>query len=188
MNKRLVTLCTMIALGLMLVGGVSAAGSSTMLMATLTGANELDDQGNRNKGDLDGTGTAMVTLYADRGEIAFELKVSNITLPAAAAHIHRGTADVNGDVVVPFTAPDANGVARGTATADAALIREIAANPAGFYVNVHNKDYPAGAVRGQLAAQGLPSTGASDTRLLLLLGGALVALVAGVGMRRVMRA
>lgn len=182
MNKRLVTLCMMIALGLMLVGGVSAAGSGTMLMASLTGEAQVGP------GDEDGAGTAMVTLYADRGEIAFELNVSKITLPAAAAHIHRGAAGANGPVVVPFTAPDANGVARGTVTADAALIREIVANPAGFYVNVHTSDYPDGAIRGQLAAQGLPGTGLSESMPVLLLGGALVALLAGFATRRAVRA
>jgi LPXTG-motif cell wall-anchored protein len=52
---------------------------------------------------------------------------------------------------------------------------------------VHNADYPAGAVRGQLAYQALPDTGVSES-MPMLLGGALVALLAGVGMRRTVRA
>ncbi|HUF02221.1 MAG TPA: CHRD domain-containing protein [Gaiellaceae bacterium] len=31
-----------------------------------------------------------------------------------------------------------------------ALAQEILANPSEFYVNVHNADYPGGAIRGQL--------------------------------------
>ena len=184
MNKRLVTLYTMIALGLMLVGGVSAAGSGTMLMATLTGAAQVEAAG-----DPDGSGTAMVTLNTDTGEVSFDLSYANVKLPTAAAHIHRGAAGVAGPVVVPFYAEpkDTNRVS-GKVTADVALVKEIAANPAGFYVNVHNADYPKGAIRGQLAAQGLPSTGASESMPLLVLSGALVALLAGVGMRRVVRA
>lgn len=30
------------------------------------------------------------------------------------------------------------------------LVRDILANPAGFYVNVHNAEFPNGTVRGQL--------------------------------------
>jgi hypothetical protein len=31
-----------------------------------------------------------------------------------------------------------------------ALVADIAANPSEYYVNVHNKPYPAGEIRGQL--------------------------------------
>jgi hypothetical protein len=34
--------------------------------------------------------------------------------------------------------------------ADPELVADIAANPSEYYVNVHNKPYPAGAIRGQL--------------------------------------
>jgi hypothetical protein len=39
----------------------------------------------------------------------------------------------------------------GCTTADPNLVAEIVANPAAFYVNVHNTDYPPGAVRDQLS-------------------------------------
>ena len=197
MTKRFATLCTMIALGLMVVGGVSAApqrmptaqqgsGPSATLMATLTGAAQVEASG-----DPDGSGTAMVTLDTNSGEVYFDLKFANITLPTLQAHIHRGAAGVAGPVVIPFygqaAAPDGN-QARGRVTADLALIQEIVANPAGFYVNVHTSDYPKGAIRGQLAFMPMPDTGASDNMPLLLVTGALVALLAGVGMRRVVRA
>jgi hypothetical protein len=35
-------------------------------------------------------------------------------------------------------------------TADRELLKAIASDPEDYYVNVHNADYPAGAVRGQL--------------------------------------
>ena len=38
-------------------------------------------------------------------------------------------------------------------TADGALINRIIADPASFYVNVHTAEFPAGAVRGQVAAR-----------------------------------
>ena len=69
--------------------------------------------------------------------------------PAAAAHIHRAPAGVNGPVVVPLSAPT-DGFASGCAEADAELIQEIRQMPEAFYVNVHNAEFPGGAVRGQL--------------------------------------
>jgi hypothetical protein len=34
---------------------------------------------------------------------------------------------------------------------DPGLIKAIRQNPSAYYVNVHNADFPAGAVRGQLS-------------------------------------
>lgn len=106
--------------------------------------------------DLKGTsepnakGTAVVRLRRDDGLACYRLHVENVTLPTVAAHIHRGGASVNGPVVVTFTAPGADGGSSGCATAPASLIDEIVGNPAGFYVNVHTKEHPAGAIRTQL--------------------------------------
>ena len=52
---------------------------------------------------------------------------------------------------------------------DPALYDQIAANPAGFYVNVHTGQFPNGAMRGQLATAapaplGARSIGASYYR------------------------
>jgi hypothetical protein len=96
------------------------------------------------------TGTAVIRIRKDAGLVCYRLHVEKVTLPTVAAHIHRGAAGANGPVVVPFTAPGADGNASGCATADPALIDEIIGNPAGFYVNVHTKEHPAGAVRAQL--------------------------------------
>jgi hypothetical protein len=52
--------------------------------------------------------------------------------------------------VVPFTTP-ASGSSSGCATVAPELFNEIAANPGNFYVNVHNAEFPGGAVRGQLS-------------------------------------
>src|SRR5439155_317477 len=100
-------------------------------------------------GDPVGTGTATVRLRAGQGQLCYQIAAKNLPA-AAAAHIHRGAAGTNGPVVVPFNAPGADGNSSGCATADAALIDEIIGNPAGFYVNVHTKEHPAGAIRAQL--------------------------------------
>jgi hypothetical protein len=112
------------------------------LSATLLGANEVPGPG-----DPDGNGSAVVTLNPGQEEVCFDITVADVE-PIAAAHIHRGTADVPGPIVVNFDVPN-NGLS-GCVSADRALIKEIMQDPSAFYVNVHNADFPAGALRGQL--------------------------------------
>ena len=125
---------------------------TALLRARSNGHNELDEDGNRGAGDPDGSGTAHVRLTIDPPELCVRLRVRNIGLPAAAAHIHEGTADVSGPVVISLPVPDGDGRAQDCVTegVTSELLAEIAADPAGYYVNVHNATFPAGAVRGQL--------------------------------------
>ena len=119
--------------------GTSAASLGTVYAFDLKGSSEPN-----------ATGTAVVRIRKDAGQVCYRLHAENVTLPTVAAHIHRGAAGTNGPVVVPFTAPGADGNSSGCAPAAATLIDEILGNPAGFYVNVHTKEHPAGAIRGQL--------------------------------------
>jgi len=104
----------------------------------------------RGTSEPNASGTAVLRIRKDAGLICYRLRVANVTLPTAAAHIHKGAAGVNGPVVVPLNAPGADGTSSGCATAAAPLIADILANPAGYYVNVHTKEHPAGAIRAQL--------------------------------------
>ena len=96
------------------------------------------------------TGTAVVRIRQDDGLVCYRLHAANVTLPTIAAHIHHGAAGVNGPVVVPFTAPAADGNSSGCTQSTAAITGDIVANPAGYYVNVHTKEHPGGAIRSQL--------------------------------------
>jgi hypothetical protein len=114
------------------------------LTTTLTGAAEVPGPG-----DPDGSGLAKITLNQGQGEVCYELAVEGIA-PATAAHIHVGPADVAGPVVVALS-PPTTGSSSGCANVDPALIKAIRKNPSAYYVNVHNADLPAGALRGQLS-------------------------------------
>ena len=114
------------------------------LTATLTGAAEVPGPG-----DPDGSGTAVITLNQGQKEVCFELAVANIAA-ATLAHIHEGSPTAAGPVVVTLT-PPTEGSSKGCVTAADELIKRIRQSPENFYVNVHNADFPDGAVRGQLS-------------------------------------
>jgi hypothetical protein len=117
------------------------------LVAVLTGAAEAPGPG-----DPDGSGFALITLNVGRAEVCFFLAVQDIA-PATAAHIHVAPVGVPGPVVVPL-APPTQGTSSGCTSADRHLVQAILLDPASYYVNVHNAEYPAGAIRGQLSLPG----------------------------------
>jgi hypothetical protein len=149
-KKRVLIAAALVAVGVMAIGGVAAAG--TMLEATLTGAAEVDGAGNPNQGDPDGTGEATLNLMPRQERVCYTLTVSNIK-PATAAHIHKAPAGQNGPIVRELMAPS-DGSSEGCVRLSRTKIRMIQNNPAGYYVNVHNRPFPNGAVRGQLSPAG----------------------------------
>jgi hypothetical protein len=133
--------------GLMLAAvGMATSGSAggRPLSATMTGPEEVPP------GDPDGTGSAAFTFNPGRGRVCFELDVADIA-PATAAHIHVGPPGVAGPIVVPLTAPTDGSSSGCVNDVDPGLIDAIKKNPGGYYVNVHNAEFPAGAIRGQLS-------------------------------------
>jgi hypothetical protein len=98
--------------------------------------------------DPDGLGHALIRLKPATSQVCWRLWARRIA-PATASHIHRGARGVNGPIVVPLT-PPTTGRSAGCVAADPALIDEIRLHPGRFYVNVHNADFPGGAIRGQL--------------------------------------
>lgn len=138
-----------LALGIALAPlGLTPAAAATSnphsaKVAFLNGAKEVAP------GDEDGRGLAVVRVDAEAGEVCYLLMASRLDGSVVAAHIHKAPAGVNGPVVVPLT-PPADGVVHACAAVDPVLANDIAANAAGYYVNVHTTAFPAGAVRGQL--------------------------------------
>lgn len=161
MSSRLARLSLLVSFVVMLLA-LSASpvlGAETTLVAELSGSEEVPGPG-----DPEGSGFSEITVDPDAGTVCYFIDVdtASVVLPATAAHIHRAAVGVAGPIVVTLTPPDASGSADGCVDADAALLQSIVDDPAGFYVNVHNADYPDGAVRGQLAAP-LPQLFASLT-------------------------
>lgn len=120
-------------------------------------------------GDPDGSGLAKLWIDDVALTIDWDITVLNVD-PIAAAHIHNAPAGASGPVRVDFS-----GQLIGTSLFDADLAG-VLANPANWYVNVHNPAFPAGAVRGQLP--GIVPEAST------WLGGAALAAVAGFGLWR----
>jgi hypothetical protein len=145
------TLVSSLILSLALAGSVMAGDRS--FSATLTDEAELDG------GDANAAASGSFAMTLDYGHrtICYTLSWANLSAGAAAAHIHVGTADVNGGIVVPLSVqspPVASGSTSDCISADRALLHAIVKDPAGYYVNVHTSANPGGAVRGQLAETG----------------------------------
>jgi len=125
----------------------TATAQVVSFRAVLTGANEAPSVA-----DPDGLGIGLFTLDPSTGTVTANFCVFNIN-PPVASHIHRGGSNFAGGIVIPFNFPFVNGCSSGSTTGVAtSLMSEIIANPAGFYANVHNADFPGGAIRGQLTA------------------------------------
>lgn len=123
--------------------GAFAKPASGTYHASLSGAAEVPGPG-----DPDGRGAAHISMKP--GKLCYEIRDLNGIATATAAHIHRGASGVSGPPVVMLDTPPA-GNSKACADVTDEVAAEIKANPAGFYINVHNAEYPAGAVRGQLA-------------------------------------
>jgi hypothetical protein len=116
----------------------------TPLVATLIGAAERPEPG-----DQDGVGSAAIMIDSAQGTVCYALHVANIE-PAIAAHIHQGGIDTAGPIVIHLNPPTGGNASDCIEGVDPELLARIMQDPRAFYVNVHNAEFPDGAVRGQL--------------------------------------
>ena len=141
-KKTMLVAAALALIGILTFGGAALAG--TMLTASLSGTNEFPGPG-----DSDGSGTADLNLIPKKERICYTLTVEKIE-PATMAHIHKGASTEAGPIVKGLKAPT-DGDSQGCVRLARAKIMKIKNNPSGYYVNVHNGDFPNGAVRGQLS-------------------------------------
>jgi len=128
-------------LAVLVAAHVALAGGAPRV-TTLSGAEEVPPA------DPDGSGFATIVLDHGQETVCWAISFANITAPFAA-HIHVAPAGVNGPIVVPL-----NPIISGCTAVDRDLIKAIIQDPELYYVNVHNADFPGGAIRGQLSNPG----------------------------------
>jgi hypothetical protein len=143
--RRLLVVVSLAAAGVLAFAanvGADADPTQFTYHAGMSGAQEAPGPGDQN-----GSGQAIITVDTVTGQICFDLVVRNIE-PATLAHIHEAERGSPGPIRVHLTAPT-SGSSSGCVT-DLTQAQAIADDPSAYYVNVHNSDFPNGAVRGQL--------------------------------------
>jgi hypothetical protein len=154
-NVRVITAFAAGCLAALAVGvaiGAQSETSQNQLRAgfgVLRGAQEIGTDGEPGAGDRNGRGSFSGIFDGDT--LCYGLTVANIGKPLSA-HIHKAPKGENGDIVVTLKQPRTGdpGASSRCVAVDPAVADDIRANPAGFYVNVHNEQFPNGAVRGQI--------------------------------------
>jgi hypothetical protein len=117
-----------------------------ILITKLTGENEVPGPG-----DEDGKGWSFLWFRPTEDQICYSILTQNLDLPATGAHIHAGSWDEAGPVVVELNEPNEAGTSSGCATVDESSIQDIRENLHDYYVNIHTEEFPDGAIRGQLS-------------------------------------
>lgn len=148
MTRKLSLAGAVAALAVALAIPADAAAPAVQLSAKLKGANEVPGPG-----DPNGKGDIFVAVRKAQRKVCFQLEFKRIQDPTAG-HIHRGGPDDAGPVKIelfsgpaPLPGPTAEGCVKNLKRK---LLRRITNRPERFYVNLHNDDYPDGAIRGQL--------------------------------------
>ncbi|MDP9347276.1 MAG: CHRD domain-containing protein [Actinomycetota bacterium] len=142
MSKRFLVFAALALICLVAGTAVAGAASSAKLSATLSGKKELG------KGAPAGKGTFTAAFKS--GKLCYALKFSGLSKPVAA-HIHKGTAKQNGNIVVDLQPTFHNGAAARCVSIKASLATAIRKHASAYYVNVHTQKLPNGAIRGQLS-------------------------------------
>ena len=107
---------------------------------------------NNDQAGVPDTGASGFLSYNITGsEFCYRLEVRHLSSPVTVGHIHVGARNFKGVPVIGLK------VGKGTdwtvstcVEANPMVLKEIAANPRGYYVNVHSVKDPAGEIRGQL--------------------------------------
>ena len=140
----------MIALALALTAGVLAAGSAVAASGAAVPTHTVSLGGRQDvpPASPSGKGTFRYQLETSKNLFCYSLTWSGIGTPFAA-HVHSGLKGVEGPIVITLStkAPVAHS---GCVAVKKSLLLAISKKPGDYYVNVHTKKYPSGAIRGQL--------------------------------------
>jgi CHRD domain len=140
---------------------ISRAGADTEVKFSIT-LTAVDPVTGQVTGDRDGRGTAEFTFDTVEGTVCYQLEVEGIAEPVepapglGSAHIHTLASVPPGAIAVDLKAdfqPDKSDEfkASGCVEVDSALRQAIVENPDQYYMNIHNVEFPGGALAGLLS-------------------------------------
>ena len=95
-------------------------------------------------------GLGLASIHYTRGTLSLDInaQLSNLSSTITGAHIHSGTPDANGPVIVDLSGLIDGNIIRGNI--DVTLENLIAIASGNAYLNVHTANNPDGEIRGQL--------------------------------------
>ncbi|MGW6026807.1 CHRD domain-containing protein [Streptomyces sp. NPDC055099] len=129
----------------------STGSGGAVFVASMNGANEVPVQGGPAVGDKDGRALEFVQVKGDKVSVSVKWRGTD---KPTALHVHQGAKGTNGGVKIDFTGllgkSKGHRVTGTVKVHDAALLRQLKADPNSFYANLHTAEFPGGAVRGQL--------------------------------------
>jgi hypothetical protein len=133
---------SMILAGFTVMFAGSASAATVKFHATLDAASEVPPSKST------GSGEATASLDTATHELTYDVTFSGFSSDVTAAHIHGPAATgKNAGVVVPLGSAPKSPI-HGSAKLTPEQEQELTAGM--YYVNVHSKNNPSGAVRGQL--------------------------------------
>jgi hypothetical protein len=157
-SKRLILTGAVVAAGTVATAGAYASAASSpdgspaadtvYLVSSLQGRNEVPGT----KGPVnDPDGRAVEVVKINGSKVSFSVRWQGISAPTEG-HIHAGGAGVNGDVKIElFSSARSGNTASGSVRVkDTSLLAALVADPGSFYANLHTRQFPGGALRGQL--------------------------------------
>jgi hypothetical protein len=145
MRLRVLTLIAAAGLLAALAIPAFAAVGKTQLVSKLSGKKEIPGPG-----DADGKGAGTFKVNPAKGKFCFLIEYENIE-DASAGHIHKGDKANAGPIKIPLFEETTPSPAKGCVTdVRERLLKKIAKDPKAWYVNLHNGEFPDGAIRGQL--------------------------------------
>ena len=129
----------------------AASATTFVLTAHATGAQVMTLSKDKMAGASTGTADGRFVIDLKKNTFCYTV-TSKGFVGLVAAHIHTGAAGMDGGVAVPLDTAQFNKKIPTCVKGSPALLGMIATSPANYYFNLHTKQYPNGAARGQLVA------------------------------------